>query len=202
MLQKALTFYTRYFTVWVILCGILARKLFYDVLWTVVLPLLAGFGVRHFFKKAVEKIVYVFPAISATFIVFICSFVIAANKEYLAQLTGGILAAVLALNLYGMAAGYGVGAAFRMETKRRRTLAIEIGMQNAGLGVVLANTHFGPKAAIPSAIFVFACIITASLAAVWWQRRDMRGSRADAEGNSCLTVAAACTRPDGEEEMR
>ena len=74
------------------------------------------------------------------------------------------------LNLYGMAAGYGTGALFRMDRKRRRTLSIEIGMQNAGLGVVLALNHLDKQAAVPSAIFVFVCIITASLAAAWWQR--------------------------------
>ena len=65
---------------------------------------------------------------------------------------------------------YGVGSAFRMDLRRRRTLAIEIGMQNAGLGTVLALNHFGKEAAIPAAIFVFVCIITASLMAEVWQR--------------------------------
>ena len=153
-----------------------AWKLFYDVLWTVVIPLLAGFAVRHFFKNIINRIVHIFPTISATFIVFICSYVIADNKEYLGKLSVLVLVAVVLLNLYGMTAGYGVGAAFRMETKRRRTLAIEIGMQNAGLGVVLATTHFGSQAAIPAAIFVFVCIITASLAAVWWQKADIRNN--------------------------
>jgi BASS family bile acid:Na+ symporter len=144
--------------------------MFRDVVWMVVIPLLAGFGVRHFFKKHIERIVYIFPAVSATFIVFVCSFVIAANRQYLSQLTAAILLAVLALNLFGMAGGYGVGAAFRMDVARRRALSIGVGMQNAGLGTVLALEHFGPKAAIPSAIFVFVCIITAALAAAWWQK--------------------------------
>jgi len=70
-----------------------------------------------------------------------------------------------------MSAGYGIGSIFRMELKRRRTLAIEIGMQNAGLGTTLALAHFGEKAAIPAAIFVFICIITASIMAELWQKR-------------------------------
>jgi BASS family bile acid:Na+ symporter len=57
-----------------------------------------------------------------------------------------------------------------MEVRRRRTLSIEIGMQNAGLGTVLALEHFGEKAAIPAAIFVFICIITASVMAEIWQK--------------------------------
>jgi len=42
----------------------------------------------------------------------------------------------------------------------------------AGLGTVLALKHFGKRAAVPAAIFVFICIITASLMAAIWQRQD------------------------------
>jgi predicted Na+-dependent transporter len=35
-----------------------------------------------------------------------------------------------------------------------------------------ALKHFGEQAAMPAAIFVFICIITASLMAALWQRTD------------------------------
>jgi len=143
----------------------------------VIVPLFAGFGVRHFFKSKVEKILPVFPAISVTFIIFICSLVIALNKSYLAQVTAVILVAGIVLNVYGMLAGYGVASVVRMDVRRRRTLAIEIGMQNAGLGTVLALKHFGERAAMPAAIFVFICIITASVMAAIWQRTSPGGTR-------------------------
>jgi len=57
-----------------------------------------------------------------------------------------------------------------MSRPRRRTLTIEIGMQNAGLGATLALAHLGARAAIPAAIFVFVCILTASALACLWQR--------------------------------
>jgi len=141
-----------------------------SVIKMVIVPLFVGFGVRHYFKEKIEKVLPVFPAISVTFIIFICSLVIALNKERLAQVTGLVLTAAVVLNIYGMLGGYAVGSAFRMEVRRRRTLAIEIGMQNAGLGTVLALKHFGEKAAIPAAIFVFICIITASIMAEVWQK--------------------------------
>lgn len=145
-------------------------SMFLSVIYMVVAPLLLGFAVRHFFRKRVERIAAVFPAISVTFIIFICSLVIALNRDRLAQLTGIIVAVGVILNLYGMTAGYGLGSIFRMEVKRRRTLAIEIGMQNAGLGTALALKHFGEVTALPAAAFVFICIITASVMAEWWQR--------------------------------
>lgn len=150
-------------------------KMVLDVLCTVILPLFAGFGVRHYFKEKVERILPVFPAISVTFIIFICSLVIALNRGNLGKVTGAVIAAAVVLNVYGLAGGYGVGRLFRMGAARRRTLAIEIGMQNAGLGTKLAIAHFGeekgPLVAVPAAIFVFVCIITASVLAAVWQRR-------------------------------
>jgi len=144
-----------------------------DVVWMVIGPLLIGFGVRYYFKDKVEKILPVFPAVSATFIIFICSLVIALNKEYLAKMTGLVLAAGVVLNIFGMVAGYAVAWIFRMDVRQRRTLSIEGGMQNAGLGTVLALEHFGERAAMPAAIFVFICIITASMMAAVWQRDNV-----------------------------
>ena len=149
----------------------------FSVLRMVIFPLMAGFAVRHYFSKTIEKILYVFPAISVTFIIFVCSLVIAINRDYLAQVTGIILITGVILNLYGMTCGYGVGKLFKMNIKRRRTLAIEIGMQNAGLGVVLALKHFNERAAMPAAIFVFICIITASLLGSWWQKVDLNAEK-------------------------
>jgi len=50
-------------------------------------------------------------------------------------------------------------------------VAFEVGMQNAGLGVVLALKYFSPQAALPNALFVPWCIITASILAEIWSRR-------------------------------
>lgn len=146
-------------------------KMFFDIIFMVVLPLGVGFAVRHFFSAAVEKIKDVFPAISVTFIIFVCTLVIASNREKMLHASVVIITVVVLLNIYGMAAGYGVGKLFRMPFAQKRTLSIEIGMQNAGLGTVLALEHFGPEAAIPTAFFVFTCIITASIMTEIWKSR-------------------------------
>lgn len=177
-------------TVSTLLCPILTpglTKLFADasmeveflqmvklIILMVILPLLAGFALRHFREDQIKKIELVFPAISVTFIIFICSLVIASNKSSFDYRSDGffkILIMVTILNVYGMLAGYGTGKLFKMDLKRRRTLSIEIGMQNAGLGTVLAIKYFGTQSAIPTALFVFICIITASIMAEIWHRK-------------------------------
>ena len=60
----------------------------------------------------------IFPAISVTFIIFICSLVVALNKNYLVMLTAGVLVVAVALNIYGMLAGFGVASLFHMARAR------------------------------------------------------------------------------------
>jgi len=147
-------------------------EMFFSLMYMVIIPLLLGILVRHFFRRFVEKILDIFPAISVTFIVFICALVIALNKGNLSQITGIVITTVLLLNIGGMLMGYGVGKAANFDIRRRRTLSIEIGMQNAGLGTVLALKHFSAETAIPAAAFVFICIFTASIMAEIWRNKS------------------------------
>jgi BASS family bile acid:Na+ symporter len=141
-----------------------------EVLLLVIVPLFLGFAVRHFFAQRMEKIAAVFPAISVTFIVLVCSRTIAANRDNLLRVTGMLLGIGVLMNVLGLVGGYLIAWISRMDVPQRRSLAIEGGMQNAGLGAVLASEHFSDEAAMPAAIFVFVCIITASLLAAYWQR--------------------------------
>jgi BASS family bile acid:Na+ symporter len=55
-----------------------------------------------------------------------------------------------------------------------RTISIEVGMQNSGLGVVLARQNFAsPLVAIPSAISsLFHSLIASALAGIWRRSAD------------------------------
>jgi BASS family bile acid:Na+ symporter len=85
-------------------------------------------------------------------------------------MTGMLLGIGVLMNVLGLVGGYLIAWVSRMDVPQRRSLAIEGGMQNAGLGAVLASEHFSDRAAMPAAVFVFICIITASLLAAYWQR--------------------------------
>ncbi|MFA5115554.1 MAG: bile acid:sodium symporter family protein [Candidatus Omnitrophota bacterium] len=137
----------------------------------VILPLFLGMLARHYFREKIEKIIKVFPALSSLFIAFICGLVVALNKDYLAGITLMVFAAVFLHNLAGLILGYGTGRLYRFDTKRCRTLSFEVGMQNAGLGAVLALKHFSAATAIPNALFATWCIITAAILAEFWRKR-------------------------------
>ena len=80
-----------------------------------------------------------------------------------------LLAAVLSLHVAGFALGYLGGRLVLGREISARTVAIEVGMQNSGLGVVLAQQNFAsPLVAIPCAISaVFHSLVGSAAAAVW-----------------------------------
>jgi len=147
--------------------------MFLSIIKMVILPLVIGMYLKHLLRERVEKIVSVFPAISSIFIAFICGLVVALNRQTLVSSSVGIVIflAVVLHNAGGLGLGYLAGVIYGFSEKRKRTLAIEVGMQNAGLGAVLALNHFGNLSALPNALFATWCIITASVLAEYWSRR-------------------------------
>jgi BASS family bile acid:Na+ symporter len=142
-----------------------------SILRIVILPLLIGFGLKHFFRKQIDRIHDVFPALSALCVALICGMVVALNQSRIASLTILVFAAIFIHNLLGYAGGYLGGMLLRFDLRRRRTLSIEVGMQNAGLGAVLALKHFSSETALIPAIFATWCVITSSLLARYWGRQ-------------------------------
>ncbi|HUU27733.1 MAG TPA: bile acid:sodium symporter family protein [archaeon] len=134
------------------------------IIYTVILPLAAGLIFRKLLDRRLAGFLEFFPTLSIAAIVVICSVVVARNVDLIGQVTLGLFGLVAALNLTGMVGGFVFGILIRLNAAARKTLSIEIGMQNAGMGVVLALTHFKDQSAValPSAIFTIWCIITAS----------------------------------------
>ena len=73
-------------------------------------------------------------------------------------------------NLFGLIAGYYIAKLSGMDKIRARTISIEVGMQNSGLAVALANLHFSAFAALPAAMASMWHNISGSVLAWWWRR--------------------------------
>jgi len=145
-------------------------QMFFSILRMVVIPVILGLTIKSWLKERIKNIINIFPAFSTIFIAFICGLVVALNKEYVKQMSILILLSALVLNIWGLVLGYLAGKIYRLDESRRRTLSIEVGMQNAGLGAVLSLKHFSNQTAIPSAIFATLCVITASVLAKIWSK--------------------------------
>jgi BASS family bile acid:Na+ symporter len=141
------------------------------IILTVVLPLWLGMWLSRFLGDRLELARVISPAVAAIAIVIICSYAVAANQERIAVVGGWVILMVILLNALGYAAGWWLARLYGFDANHRLTLAIEIGMQNAGLGVALALKHFAPEAALPGALFAFWCILTAAGASSWLRCR-------------------------------
>lgn len=130
-------------------------SMFLSIIKVVIVPIVAGFVINHFFKKFTEAAVEVLPLISTTAIVAIVAAVVSANSAKI--MTSGLLivGVVVLHNLFGYLLGYGIGKVLKLDTTKCRAISIEVGMQNSGLATSLAATHFAqyPLATIPGAVF-------------------------------------------------
>lgn len=151
--------------------------MFFSIIKIVLLPLIAGLALKRLFKNWVSQFEVVFPSFSTAFIAFICGLVVALNQKALIETGLTLFFAVFFHNLFGLLLGYGAGKLYRFDENRCRTLTFQVGMQNAGLGTVLALKHFSPETALPSALFATWCVVTASVLAEFWSRSQPKSIR-------------------------
>jgi len=138
----------------------------------VVLPIILGMLVKRHLGKKTQVMTEIAPAIAVLSIVIICSYAVAANQERIADVGVQLFLIVVAINLIGYLAGWHLARLYGFEKKLQIALAIEIGMQNAGLGVALALKHFAAETALPGAIFAVWCILTAAGMTAYLRQRD------------------------------
>jgi len=154
--------------------------LVWNTTWMVVVPVVAGIVVRNARARMPRHWDRVATALAAAAIVLIVLVVVAANREHLAAVGPGLALGMVALNLAAYALAFLAGTAMRWPPRQRRTLVIEVGMQNAGLGSVLALAHLGPAGAVPSAFYTGLCVVTAAMALPlrhWRNGADRRSGR-------------------------
>lgn len=96
---------------------------------------------------------------------------------------------VILHNCFGLLLGYGMARMFRLNSKKARTVAIEVGMQNSGMAASLAVLYFNPAAAIPGAIFSVWHNISGSIVANFFARRDEKMKNASMEKANSIHTA-------------
>ena len=147
-------------------------KMMLTVLNIIILPVAMGIIVNRYFGQHLTQAKVLLPAISVIAIVFIISIIVALNAHQISQLAIPVIVAVLLHNGLGLVGGYTIAKYLGYDEKICRTLAIEVGMQNSGLGVALATKYFTPLAALPGAFFSIWHNITGSLLAAYWTRKS------------------------------
>ena len=141
-----------------------------SILQVVLFPIILGLIVRAVWKQKVDSYIQVMPLISVIAIVAIVAAIIGGSKVQILE-SGLLILAVVALhNGLGYLLGFWASRVFKLPYADSKAIAIEVGMQNSGLGVALAAVHFAasPVTAVPSAIFSLWHNISGPALATYW----------------------------------
>lgn len=157
-----------------------AMGMFKSILLVTLMPVTIGFFMNYIFgkKEAFGEIRKIMPGISVLGLACIVGGVVAINGDKFFSSGVVIFVAIFCHNTLGYILGYTVGKCLKMGKAKNRTIAIEVGMQNAGLATNLASKHFAmfPEAAIVSAV---SCVwhsisgtIVANLFVLWDKKHN------------------------------
>ncbi|MBO7441520.1 MAG: bile acid:sodium symporter family protein, partial [Paludibacteraceae bacterium] len=158
-----------------------APSMFLNILYVTILPVAIGFAVNHFYggNEKFEETKKTMPLFSVLGLACIVGGVISAVHPHI--INGGFelllltCSEVFCHNTLGYILGYLVGTFFKFSTAKKRTVSIEIGMQNAGLATVLSSTFFmatNPLSIVPCAISCVWHSISGTILANLFARKD------------------------------
>jgi BASS family bile acid:Na+ symporter len=145
-------------------------SLILSIIQVVIIPLALGFIIKKFFGKQAAASVKALPLVSTIAIVMIVAGVVAGSQEKIATTGLLIFAVVILHNVLGFLLGFFLSRLLGMDLAKQKAVAMEVGMQNSGLGVAIATANFSPLAAVPSAIFSVWHNISGSILASLFSR--------------------------------
>ncbi len=152
---------------------------FYSMFQTVFIllfvPLVIGMLFSNYFPKLTQKIIK--PIRWASLLIFVMYIVIAfaSNFESFLKFFSLVAYIVFLHNALALGSGYAVGKAFRLRLKNVRTVSIETGIQNSGLGLVLVFNFFDGLGgmAYTAGLWGIWHLIAGLAVALFWSRQPL-----------------------------
>jgi len=161
-------------------------SLFRNMVSIVLLPIIAGVLLNRYVPGLTRRISIVSPLVSVFAVVLIVAGIIAKSKPLIEEHFGVLILAVLMLHAIGFGLGLVLSRMAGLDTQMQRTVSIEVGMQNSGLGASLAsmksfsNQFSNPMQAalapVPSAISAVSHVVLGSILASIWSRRPVESN--------------------------
>lgn len=163
---------------------------FLDMMWDitkiVILPIVAGLAFHYLVRGKFSWLDKAMPIVSMVGIALILMVITAAGRDNLLKVGGLLVVATFIHNVLGFFLGYWSGRLLKFKEKDCRTIALEVGMQNAGLASGLALTMGKlATAGLAPAIFGPMMNITGSFLSSWWHNR-LPKDETTAEENTAL----------------
>jgi len=140
------------------------------------LPVILGMVLRYVATPLANRIEPVLIKIASVLFILIILAAIASNWALLVANAGTLGPALMALNLSTMIGGFLIATALGLTLRERKTISIEVGIQNGSLGITLAPLIVGasngiPTIGLPSAMYGVIMYITAIPFVLWLKGR-------------------------------
>jgi BASS family bile acid:Na+ symporter len=147
-------------------------KMMWDIVKIILLPVGAGLLVNQLLRRNAAILDKILPLVSMIGIALIILVITAAGRDSLLQIAPILIGLVLLHNVLGYLIAYGCSKVLGFQEQDARTLAIEVGMQNAGLASGLAHS-LGKITTLGLAPAVFGPLqnITGSVLSAFWGRK-------------------------------
>lgn len=161
---------------------------FWDMVWDitkiVIIPVVAGLAFHYLVHGKFQWLDKAMPLVSMAGIAFILTIITAAGRDNLVKVGALLLIATFLHNLAGYFLGYWSARALKFHERDCRTIALEVGMQNAGLasGLALSMGKLATAGLAP-AIFGPVMNVTGSTLASWWHNHPPDGASVSQTNN-------------------
>lgn len=146
----------------------------YDISKMIIIPVGVGFLVNKFLAGKADWLQKVLPIVSMAGIAVIIVIITAVGQKSLQTVGLALVFATLLHNIGGFILGYWGARLFKLPEQDCRTVAIEVGLQNAGLASGLAKA-MGKLATVGIAPALFGPImnVNGSLLASYWSKKKV-----------------------------
>lgn len=112
-------------------------EIFQSIVIIMGIPLVLGMLCAHYYPKIAAKLNKPLQRLSIVVFVAMVTIIFTSNFNVFLKCITSIFLVVLVHNLLALGIGFGSSTALKLPYKDRRTLTIETGIQNSGLGLVL-----------------------------------------------------------------
>lgn len=154
-------------------------QMFETVFIIVGIPAVLGILCARYLPRLAEWLKKPLQYLSIIFFIALVGVMLANNWQLFIHHIHFIFIIVLIHNLLALSTGYGIATLFKQPDRNRRTLTIETGIQNSGLGLVLLFNPkiFPPELAIGGMLFITAWwgiwhIVSGLGISFYWSRKN------------------------------
>jgi BASS family bile acid:Na+ symporter len=141
----------------------------WDITKIVIIPIVAGLAFHYLMRGRFNWLDKIMPLLSMAGIAIILAIMVAAGRDNLLKVGALLLVATFLHNVAGFLLGYWSARLLKFHERDCRTIALEVGMQNAGLATGLALTMGKiATAGLAPAIFGPVMNVNGSCLASWW----------------------------------